>query len=203
MKTWLRFLPVFAVLAIIAPVLGQSAGMHTDEQLGYKVRFPQGWEKMPLPPQERWIVAKYLCDREYIDKESGYGFKPEMKVILFPHVVTQDRGVKRTTEGEGEDTRTTIEIKNPYKDYKDYLTQNYTGGGWSVSLEEEQKTGDLKWTLLEIKVEKLAWAKKRIVTGIFHAEDADYAVQFEVLEDNYDKLKAPVYGSLKSFALVA
>jgi hypothetical protein len=194
---------VLAVFAVSAPVLGQGSGVHTDEQLGYKVRCPQGWLKMPLPPQERWIVAKYLCDREYLDKESGYGFKPEMRVVLFPHAVTEDRGVKKTTEGEGDDTTTIIEIKNPYKDYKDYLTQNYSGGGWSVSLEEEQKSGELAWTLLEIKVEKLAWAKKRIVTGIFHAEDADFAVQFEVLEDNYDKLKATVYGSLKSFTLIA
>ncbi len=193
----------FSVL-FAGPAPGQGAGMHEDEALGYKVRFPQGWQKMPLAVQERWIVAKYLCDREYVDKESGWGFKPEMRVILFAHAVTEDRGVKSTEEGEGEEKRTTVEVKNPYKDYKDYLGQNYSGGGWFVSLEEEQKNGDLAWTLLEIKVEKLAYGgKKRIVTGVFHAADADFAVHFEVLEDSYAKLKPVLYGCLKSFALVA
>ena len=190
-------LAVFAFAASAAPAMA-AGSIHEDKEHGYKVQRPRGWETMPLMPSEKWIVAKFLSDKEYFDKE-GYGFKPEMRVIVFPAAVTADRGVEKTEE----DDVTFIELKNPYKDYKDYMDRNYSGGGWHVALEKEMGSGDLKWTLIEIKVEKLTWGgMKRIVTGVFHLPDADFAVHFEVLEQNYDKLKSTIYGSLNSFQFI-
>ena len=204
MKTSVSLLTLAFIAALAAPAFAQAGAYHEDEKLGYKVRTPKDWAQMPLKVEERWIVAKYLSDREYLDKQEGYGFKPEMWVILFPHAVTKDRGVTKT-EGETEGGSVTAwEIKNPYKDYKDYLDHNYSGGGWFVSLEEEQKAKDYDWTLVEIKVEKLTYGgKKRLVAGVFHAMDADYVVHFEILEQDYDKMKATLYGCLKTFAFIA
>jgi hypothetical protein len=57
---------------------------------------------------------------------------------------------------------------------------------------------------MEIKVEKLtSGGKKRLVAGVFHASDADYVVEFEVLEDTYDKVRSTLYGCLKSFSFIA
>jgi hypothetical protein len=70
-------------------------------------------------------------------------------------------------------------------------------------MEEEKEDGDLKWTLMEIKVEKLAYGgKKRLVAGVFHQADADFVVQFEILEQDYKKLKATLYGCLGSFKFI-
>jgi hypothetical protein len=56
---------------------------------------------------------------------------------------------------------------------------------------------------MEIKVEKLATGgPRRIVAWVFHTDDVDIAVDFEVLEGAYAKLKADMLGCLKSFQLV-
>ncbi len=87
-----------------------------------------------------------------------------------------------------------------YKDYKDYLAATYRGGGYYFSVEEQSEQDELPITQYEIKVEKLANSgPKRIVTRIYHLEDVDIAVQFEVLEDSYDKLDRTLARSFDSF----
>ena len=189
----------FAVL-VVALLMAAFAGhavaapgaYHVDKETGYKVRTPKGWESIPIKNTERWIVAKFLSDREYTGKDDSGQlamYKPHMRVIIFPKVNTADAKEK---------------LKNPYKNFTDYLKKEYYGGGWFESLREEKQKKDLKWTLVEIKVEKLTWGgKKRLIAGIFHHEDGDYVVQFEILEDSYKKLKNDCYGCLKSFQFIA
>ena len=148
MKGKLLFSAILVSFVIASPAFGQAGNYHTDKKVGYKVRAPKGWSQIPIKNEERWIVGKFLSKREYIN-EDGWGFKPDMRVIIFPDSVTKDRGAK-VTRDEASST-TIIEIKNPYKDYEDYLQKNYRGGGWFVSLEKEQKgKNDLEWTLMEI-----------------------------------------------------
>jgi len=61
----------------------------------------------------------------------------------------------KVTEREKKDgtKEVLIEFDSPYKDYKDYLTRRYTGGGWFVDKQEEIKLGELTATCYEIKVE--------------------------------------------------
>lgn len=200
----------FACLIVLwaqGPAIAQSTGVHTDDELGYRIAVPRDWQQMPLQNDERWIVAKYLSDKDYFDRSESFasGFKPEMRVILFPFAVTKGTKVEKVEEEETEEGKTsTFVIRNPYRDYKEYLDKNYAGGGWFVSLEEEKKDKDLSWTLIEIKVEKLAYGgKKRLVAGVFHHAEADFVVQFEILEQDYDKLKPLVYGALKTFKFIA
>jgi len=197
---------VLIALATILAAAGARAATHEDERLGFKVRTPNGWEQIPVAISEKWIVMKYVSDREHTQREENnriVTFKPEMRVIVFPFEVTEDRGTKRTTRETEHGTTTWFEFKNPYEDYEDYLDRNYRGGGWFVSREEEKESGDLEWTLKVIKVEKLArGGRKRIVTGTFHAEDADFVVQFELLEDSYEKLYPELKGCLESFRFI-
>ena len=87
-----------------------------------------------------------------------------------------------------------------YKDYKDYLSSTYSGGGYYFSAEETGEHDGIPVTMYEVKVEKLArTGPKRIVTWVYHLEDVDVAVQFEVLEDSYGKLKRTVARTLESF----
>lgn len=60
-----------------------------------------------------------------------------------------------------------------------------------------------KVTCYEIKIEKLSrTGPKRVLTWVHHTKFVDYAVQIDVLEDSYDKLKKDVSDTQRSFELL-
>ena len=178
---------------------------HEDTKYGYKVKAPKGWGYVPMSADEKWIAGKFLSDKGYTwtdpDTNMGGSFKPVMQVIVFIDEVVKKRGLE-IEEGENEGDFF-VSMNNPYKDYKDFLDKTYSGGGWFVAAEETGEHRELKVTKYEIKVEKLSYSgPKRIVTWVFHTEDVDFAVQFEVIEDSYRKLKADITSCLKSFRTI-
>jgi hypothetical protein len=197
------------VLAGLVALLGRPpdaragpGGYHQDDRLGYKVRAPQDWTQVPIGVDEAWIAAKFLSDKAYFytDKTDGWTFdhKPMMRVISFVDEVVR----KRIEKSEGENS-VLIQINNPYKDYEDYLQRTYSGGGWYISEDEAGEVRGIPVRKLEIKVEKLAQGgPRRLVAWVFHTDDVDLAVDFEVLEGSYAKLKGHMLACLKSFQLV-
>jgi hypothetical protein len=196
---------LFAAFAA-PPALAQDGGFHVDNKYGFKLRPPKEWAKIPLKLDEEWQVAKYLSDKSYFftEKNGGwtYEHKPEMLVIAFVSAVVRERTTVKKEKKEGEE-KIQILIKNPYKDYLDYLKRTYSDGGYYVAEETESKVENVNVTQYQIKVEKLTQTgPKRIVCWVFHTEEVDYAVHFEVLEEQYDKLKQTLNTTLKSFRLI-
>jgi len=187
--------PVLAVTFACAGVSAQS--LHEDNTWGFKIKVPRGWRTIPLKADEQWIIGKYQSDRTYYwsDENFQYEHKPEMKIMVFPESAKKKGG--RVVEEDGE----TIRIKSRYHDYRHYLKENYHGGGWFFSKEEQGEIAGIKVEQLEIKVEKGSSGKKRIVAWVYRLAGADIAVDVEVLETRYRKLRSLVYGVLKSFRL--
>lgn len=195
-----------ALLAFVGftDVSAAPKGWHQDDRLGFKIRIPKKWKEMPLAADEKWLVARYDSKKAYFftDKTDGWTWesKPTLKAIAFVDEVVKKQGVEKGEDSEG---GTVIALHNPYKNYKDYLKRTYYGGGWYVSQEEEDEVNGVTVTQLEIKVEKLTrTGPRRIVTWIYHLEGLKLAVEFEVLEDAYDKLKGTIYKTLKSLKTV-
>ncbi|MFN0007691.1 MAG: hypothetical protein ACKVXR_07270 [Planctomycetota bacterium] len=181
----------------------RAAADHKDERLGFTIQTPRGWNEIPMSVDERWKVAKYLSEKSFFWTEKGgwtWEHKPNMEVVAFVADAVKEKikvEKKETKQGEIE---WRIYAENPYRDYKDFLTKRYAGGGWFVSDEKETKVGDIPVTCYEIKVEKLSLeGPKRMFTWIYHVKDVDIAVQFEMLEDGVDKLKNEVTKCLRSF----
>lgn len=198
LRTAVLLLPV---LLGIGPALAAPGKYHEDERVGFKVKTPRGWTQAALNADEEWIVLKYISDKEhiYIDAtdKSTWTHRPDMTVVTFIDEVVKKDGVDVTKDDDG---GVIFEFNNPYKSYKDYLKRRYRGGGWFISSEEESEVNSVPVTQYEIKVEKLTMSgPKRIVTWVYHFDDVDIAVQFEVLENAYGKLKRDVQGCLKSF----
>ena len=121
-------------------------------------------------------------------------------VIAFVAEITSDERKPATSE-EGEEPARARD--SSYENYEDYLDRTFAGGGFYVSNRKETKVGGVEVTQLEIKVEKLTYnGPKRITTWIYHAPGLDLAVQIEVLEDQYKKLKRTIDGALRSFKLI-
>jgi hypothetical protein len=141
------------VLALLAAdAAAQSAGgYHKDERWGYKVRVPDDFKTAALSANEEWIASKHIATRLLYAKDSEFyeADYPQMWVIGFPHQRQEERGAKIETDGE----KTTIEFKNPYKDYKDFIKREswFVGGGYYFSEEKEDNIGDVKVTKYEIK----------------------------------------------------
>jgi hypothetical protein len=186
--------------ALVAPQAKSSH--HEDARLGFKFKPPKDWGAVPLAVDENWQVAKYLSPRAYIYNDpQGWTWehKPQLVVIAFiTKVVEKDVEVEK----KDEDT-TEIRILNPYKNYEDYLARTYSGGGYFTASDEQAEIEGIKVRKLEIKVEKLSYnGPKRVVTWIFQAPDIDFAVQIEVLESSYAKLKKELEATLKSFRVL-
>ncbi|MBN2491083.1 MAG: hypothetical protein JXQ29_09555, partial [Planctomycetes bacterium] len=200
MRTAMGFLVLLAALLAagfaVAPAAAQK--MHEDNAWGFKVKVPSGWREIPLQVAERWIIGRYQSDRSYLSEE-GFNHNPEMKIVVFPEEAKKEAG--RIERKEDED-KVRVEIKARYKDYQAYLKGNFTGGGYYFSKEEQGEIAGVKVSMYEVTVEKLTYmGKQRLIAWVFHLPDADIAIEFNLLENRYDKLKGLCHGTLKSFEL--
>ncbi len=202
------------MLRLVALVLGSCAVLTPlaradlkDARLGYQIQTPRSWTAVPTKVEERWIVGKYVSDKPYFWTDKGTGWtsdhKPDMTAIAFVAEAVKERA--KVTKKEDKDGNKTvlIEFDSPYKDYKDYMTRRYSGGGWFVDKQEDVKVGDVTATCYEIKVEKLSYdGPKHILTWVYHMPDVDLAVQFECLESAWPKLQQDLVRCLKSFKTI-
>jgi hypothetical protein len=191
-----------AIFTLVAPARGDFK----DDRLGMTIQTPKGWTTIPMSVDERWKVAKFLSDKSYFWTEKGgwtEEHKPTMEIIAFVDAAVKEKvKVEKKTDKAGNTSYREL-IENPYKDYKDFLTRRYTGGGWFISKEETSKVGDINVTCYEIKVDKLSQdGPKHMFTWVYHVPEVDIAVQFEVLENTVDKLKGDLMRCLKSFKAV-
>ena len=119
-----------------------AAETFKDEKLGYSISVPQGWTAIPISGQEKYIVARWQSDKEYIDGREGVSMRPEIEVVLF-----DPKGKKKAEVREGGDV-TEISIDNPYRTYKDWVKSDSSGGRY-ISKEEEIEVGGVKVTWYE------------------------------------------------------
>lgn len=189
-----RWIVVTAACATVACALGgvARADLHKDEQLGFSMQVPQGWRQIPIAAEEEFIVARYQSDREYADKKEGWTFRPELKVILFDPKGKKTAEVKE--EGEGVSR---ITVRNPYRNFKEWVKSDGTGGRY-ISKEEETTVNGLPTTWYEVAYEKLT-VPRHGVAFVYHAEDIDYCATMEVLEQDWSKLSQTLLQTLKSF----
>ena len=196
---------LIASAALVAPSPAQGARGYENTDFGYKLKPPKDWTQIPMQSEEKWQTAKWMCNRQYFYTEPGggwtYDHKPELVVIAFRSAAALKRA--QVEKKEDKDKNVVILISNPYKDYLDYLKRTNTDGGFYVSDEEEVDLGDHKATCYEIKIEKLARSgPKRIITWVHHTPEVDFAVQMDVLENSWDKIKKEVLDTQKSFGLI-
>ena len=205
-------LPALLVLAVFSLAGGTPA--HAGEQhgpyfenkrWGYKVRAPRNWKRRAIKLDEPWIADKFFPDYDLRARNEAGEFvqhQPDLWIIGFPHAREEER-----VQVEKPDEHTTIiTIRNPYKDYPDFVKRESwasTGrGGWYFSKDEEIEHAGSKVHVYEIKVEKLVIAPLRIVTWLYQTEDCDFAVQIRLLEEHYEENKNVIDGVVKSFRTI-
>ena len=157
------------------------------------------------PSGSRQTLTSY--DRAYYqtDPTSGYSadHKPEMHVIAFVDAVVNAERVEVDKKKDEKTSTVKLLVKNPYKEYRDYLKRTYSDGGFYIAKEEKSEVEGVKVECLEIKVERNTFGgPRKIVTWIFDGPQADFAVQFELVESAWPKLKGDILSSFRSFRLI-
>ena len=137
MSLFRTFLACCLLLALGAPgvqAAGEKHGSYTkNARWGYKVRAPKKWTSRAIHLDERWIAGKFFPDyalRVRNELKEIVAIKPDLWVIAFPH----EREKERVKVERPDEHTTIITIKNPYKDYKDFVKReawaSTGGGGW-------------------------------------------------------------------------
>jgi len=210
MRVLRSFLFLLALLAAGLPVaqaVEKAGPYHENKRWGYRVRAPTNWKRRAVRIDETWIADKFFPSYSLRARDGIAGgvveSKPQMWVIGFPRERVEDQGVERKKIDEH---TTLITVKNPYRDYKDFVKRESwaaTGsGGWFFSREEDIQRDGIEVTVYEIQVEKLVRAPLRIVAWVYHLEDVDFAVQFRILEEHYASNKNVIEACLKSFKVI-
>jgi hypothetical protein len=195
---------LFTLLATAFSLSASAGKAYTNPDYGFKINPPNDWLVSSEDSFSTWVIAKYLAKKDtYYNSPEGWTwrFKSQMIMVGFVHDVIKGKQVETEEDEDGE--LVSVSFSNPYKDYKDYLQRTYSGGGFYFSSEKESKVKDIPVTCYEIKVEKLTNTGPRLlIAWVYHLEDADIAVQFEVLEKAIDKQKPDIMRCLKSFRVV-
>ena len=191
---------VAAVCVVSAPAKAQQ--LLQDTRLGLKLKAPTDFNKVPLKNDEEWIVARWISTRTYYAQaKDGFSTdqKTELSVIAFPTSKVTTKGEDQKPAPVDLTKPTVFFLKNPYKDYQTYLKETYHEGGYYVVKDDKAEVEGIQVETLDIRVEKLVVVPKKILTWIFKCEDAEFAVQFEMLEAAYPKLKGDIEACMKSF----
>ncbi len=201
---------VTALVAVMCGGLGTVAAAerpgpaHANEAWGFKVRVPAKWNIIHMSSKEQWIAMKAVGPRElYGDKGAGWGERPEMWIVAFPHERQRQRGAKRT---KIDDSTTLIEVQNPYKDYKDFVKRekrlSLGDAGFYFTKEETTEHGGFKVSVYEVMAEKMVEVPKQMVAWVYHTEDVDYAVQFRIQRHHFKDYESTFRTCLKSFKTI-
>jgi hypothetical protein len=179
------------------------AGVHEDPTLGFKIRVPDKWTFVPVDLDEKWIVAKYLSNREFSAKLSGGTFKPDMVVT---HFSPEKAKLMEKTETRGDTTYTQKSVIT-FRAYKDWFDQTMqaSGLGYTYDVEKVETVGDIQVTRLEMSVTKTNQKVLKVYAWVFDrkSDQSSIAVQFRQLPDWVEKVATDFDRSAKTFKFTA
>jgi len=158
---------------------------------------------VPVKIDERWITTKYICNRAYSNKGSGYAYShtPDLKVLVFtPEKI--ERAERKTEDGHTE------QKGQVFRGYDDFIKSDMAALGMGYHLVSEE-TDEID----EIAVSKRRYkatpggsggAELAFLTWVFEGPDqgSSIAVQYTVIEDRLHLLQRDLDRSLNSFRFI-
>ncbi len=194
---------LFALFAHAAPCPAQK--VYKDPKYGFTFKIPRDFNRVPVNMDEKWVVAKFLYKRPLEGKIDFIQMTPEIRVIIFPKFDPKDFSKRRIKTKKGR--RTVIQLlENPYRNYKEFLRENYNKGGWHVAEEKETKIGKFPAVYKKILVNQKLRGSDNISNVIeaweIDFQDATYVLQFEVLADYAHKFRTAIKKASKSFKMI-
>ncbi|MEW6743591.1 MAG: hypothetical protein AB1486_12615 [Planctomycetota bacterium] len=197
----------FGVVTLAVALLAASLGAqvkpgspYKNTEFGFSVATPQEWTNVPIQQGEEWIVAKYVSERRLQQKKGLWTHAPEMRIIVFPKAKTEGERVEKE-KATGAEGAVTIRITNPYKGFRDFLEKNLSG--FFIDDEKEAAVKGIPVTTYRTKSAGLGEeVPHRVSAYVYHLEDADVAVYFDILEDHFEKYFPSFRQIFQSFKVI-
>jgi hypothetical protein len=172
-----------------------------DKSLGFSIRVPKDWS-FAARAKERYIVGTFTCDRDLEsikakDYREREWHRPMMQIIAFtPENV---KAVEENREEALDGVITIVTKRNPYKDFKEYIKR--TINGFYFGDEKDDTISKVPCTHLDIIMEQNRPPLRRVAC-IYHLDDVDIAVFFEIMEEWYPKYERLFNQAFRSFRTV-
>ncbi|MEE2888453.1 MAG: hypothetical protein VX951_13565, partial [Planctomycetota bacterium] len=190
----------FSALVVLCMLLpGQGTfrgGWLQDDTLGFKVKVPSKWRQIPTKPDEQWVVGLFQSKKEYVSRD-GWSRKLMMRVIMFDKNAPSKERKKEQNQGVVVFGRNLM-----HRNFRDYVKRTQGGGGFFFSVDKERKSG-VPGNMYEVKFDKLANAKRRVIAWDYQRGDQSFAVEFDIYEEHYKKLRSMINQALRSFKFIA
>jgi hypothetical protein len=205
----LRLLSIVLLFFLAAPLAetlaqGSLGKTHSDATLGFSIKTPKDWSFAASQEDERYIVGTFMADRDLMTKKAKdwremTGHRPRMRIIAFtPENVKEAAESERETEAFGT-TITYVTKRNPYKDFKEFTKRTTTG--FDFGDEKDSTISKVPCTMMDIIMEQ-ARPPLRRVACIYHLDDVDVAVYFEIMEEWYPKYKSLFSKAFRTFKII-
>ncbi len=207
-----------AALTLSLLVSATSSGAHAqfthkDPKFGFTIRVPRDFKSVPINMDEKWIVAKFQYKRVLEPKNSEWWFEhtPEIRVIVFPKVDVKEVAAARARKkkeiaGKNKNGKVRVvnvleHLQNPFRNYKEYLRENYKDGGWFVEKQQKMKIGGMPAVKKIIRVEDKmrSGVKYSLLAWEIDYGDATYVVQLNVLRDYDHKFRGAMKKAVTGF----
>ncbi len=194
---------LFMIPLVLCPSEARTQKTYKNAKYGFQFKIPKDFHQVPINLDEKWVVAKFLYKRPLEGKRVFRSMTPEVRVIIFPKFSAKEFSKRRINKvKKGRETVITA-LQNPYRNYKEYLRENYKKGGWFVKDEKEVKIAGLPTSKKVIsvtqKMQGETSASNFLYSWEIHYPDATYVFQFEILADYAKKFRTSIKGSVRTF----
>lgn len=195
---------------------GRAQDAFTNEEVGYKVRPPDGYKKAPGGfssfgfsfGRDRYLLDTFENSRGIATK-SGWDYKPRMYTLWFPArsaveikkaELEAEKAAKETAK-EGEEPSVSFlvggRVIQSFEEYaKDRITGFYFGE------EKKQTIAEFPATLRPMIFEKLQNEPQRWLACSLEVPGGEFTILFSAPESHADKLRADFMNAFKSFKIV-
>ena len=194
---------LLAFAAVASAPQAARADAYKDDKLGFSLNAPSKWKQAPVSTDERWIVAKFQCQRpfEAVDKQNGWytSHTPYLDVVIIPLETGSAPGatVEKTDDGGVK-----VRLSSEYRDLKGYLDamlQKNSDEGFYFDKEEETQAGGMKCIQYVVNIEKNVRAPKRVFAWAYYTPDAIYGLIGDCLVQFEEKVRPDLVAAFRSF----
>ena len=171
--------------AAAAETLGKT---YTDREFGFAIRPPKDWGHVAPRGGERYLVASFVMKNRLQTSKmkncKDFNFhRPLMNIVVFTEA--------NRSFGAGS--------KITYKDFEEY-TRGTTSGFYFGDTKESKIRG-LSCSQIDIVMEQCRPPLRRRAC-VYHLDEADVVVYFEIMEDHFDKYERFFDKVFRSFKTV-
>lgn len=201
-------------IAWIGAEPARAEGLHTNKEVGYKIRVPKDFELTRDSIgsdvwsffRDRHIVDTFRCSQELAIANDFFGYRRTIATFYFPARTAADLAREQAEREQqqreaGEETVTLRGGQRSYQSFKDYASDNIKG--FYFTEEKPAKIAGFPATVYEMTFEKLTSVPQRWLACAYQIPGGEFAVLCSCTEQHFKKFKSEMANVFDTFGMLA